>query len=136
MKTFMCILLMFFFNEAKALVPMEALTFDFNIEPIGMGRGNEEKLFKGVDLLREVFSSEEFKKRIIKHKFNGHYSFAHNRGLSNRRIYKVLLKGIERLLPHENNAMDVEVELYSDYRSQVLGFTLPRSRRTLAGSCR
>ena len=129
MKTIICILLMFFFQETRALVPAEAFTFEFNIEPIRMDRKNENKLFEGVELLRKVFSSDEFRNRILKHKFNGRYSYAHNKGLSNRQIYKLLLKGTERLLPYENNAMDVEVELYTDYRSKVLGFTLPRSRR-------
>ncbi|MFP5385528.1 MAG: hypothetical protein ACLGHN_05575 [Bacteriovoracia bacterium] len=129
MKKLIGILLMTFLGKVEAFVPSEAHTFEFNIEPIRMGRQSENKLFEGVELLRMVFSSEEFKMRILKHRFNERYAFSHNKGLSNRRIYNLLLKGTEKLFPYENNAMDVEVELYSDYRSQVLGYTMTGSRR-------
>lgn len=127
-------LALFFFlllniENARAFVPAEAYTFDFNIKTVRMGRMKEEKLFESVEILRRVFSSPEFKRKILSHRFKGRYQFAQNKGLSNRQIYQRILTGMEKLHPYKNNAMDVEIELYSDYSSNVLGFTLPRSKR-------
>jgi hypothetical protein len=52
-----------------------------------------------------------------------------NEGESNRELYEKILSGGEKLYPYQNNAMDVEVELYVDFESQVLGYTYPRSPR-------
>lgn len=112
-----------------SMVPIEAFTFDFNIKTVEMDRVKEEKLFKSVEALRKIFSSEEFRNRVINHRFLGKRRYHYNRGLSNRAIYKLILNGVETLYPVKNNSMDVEVELYSDYDSNVLGFTRPLSRR-------
>jgi len=111
------------------VVPKDAYTFDFNVKTIRMSRMKERKIDHSIDILREIFASPEFKRRILSHKFNGRYQFAMNNGLSNSQIYRRLLKGIEKLHPYENNAMDVEVELYTDFESLVVGYTNPRTRR-------
>lgn len=129
MKLLTLISFLFIVGTAEATIPKDAYTFDFNIKTIRMARTKEEKLFQSIDLLRQVFSSPEFKQKILKHKFNGRYRFAHNRGLTNRQIYLRILAGVEKLYPYYNNAMDVEVELYSDYKSNVLGFTRPSTKR-------
>lgn len=126
---FIALTFLFSIEVGAVVVPREAYTFGFNIRTIRMGREKEAKLDKAVLLLREVFSSAEFKRRILSHRFNGENRFAMNKGLNNYEIYRKIIKGVERLHPYVNNAMDVEVELYSDYNSNVLGFTIPRSRR-------
>lgn len=125
-------ILLFFLTLPKSysyVVPKDAYTFDFNVKTIRMSRTKEKKIDNSIDILREIFASPEFKRRILSHKFRGHYQFNMNKGLSNYQIYRRLLRGIERLHPYENNAMDVEVELYTDLQSQVVGFTNPRTRR-------
>jgi hypothetical protein len=117
------------FSNALAFVPEEAHTFDFNVKMIGMGRIKEEKVYASLEILRQVFASPEFRRRILRHRFRGRYAFANNRGLSNVQIYRKLLNGVEKLFPYRNNAMDVEIELYSDYQSTVLGFTRPNTPR-------
>lgn len=129
MKLIICLIMLLTFGEARSFVPAEAYTFDFNIKTIRMSRMKEQKIYEAVEILRMVFSSPEFKRRILRHRFNGRYRFAKNKGLTNRQIYYRILNGMERLYPYQNNAMDVEIELYSDYTSNVLGFTRPRSRR-------
>jgi hypothetical protein len=130
MKIIICLFLGLMVQTAEAFfVPDDAYTFDFNVETFKMDRVNEEKILDSVELLRMVFSSPEFKQSILKHKLNGRYGFAHNKGLSNSKIYQRILEGMEKLHPYENNAMDVEVELYSDYDSQVIGFTKPSTKR-------
>jgi hypothetical protein len=110
-------------------IPKDAYTFDFNIKTISMSRLKEDKIQNSVDLLKEIFASPEFKQRILVHKFNGQYRFSQNRGYSNFQIYQKILAGVEKLYPYYNNAMDVEVELYTDYNSQVLGYTRPSTKR-------
>lgn len=130
MKSFILMMVLIFSSQVDAVVvPTEAYTFGFNIKTIRMERQKEAKLDKAVMLLQEVFASPEFKKRILSHRFNGKRRFAMNKGLSNAEIYRRIIKGVERLHPYANNAMDVEIELYSDYNSIVLGFTNPRSKR-------
>jgi hypothetical protein len=121
-----------FFIHSQAFaffVPDDAYTFDFNIDTVKMGRLKERKLDQAVDLLREVFASPEFKQKILNHKFRGRRTFYMNKGLSNAEIYRRILSGVERIYPYRNNAMDVEVELYSDFQSTVIGFTRPGTKR-------
>lgn len=129
MKRLLIVLLLLPTLEGICFVPNEAFTFDFNVKTIQMDRSHEDKLSLAVELLREVFVSPEFKERILKHRFLGRRVFSFNRGYSNEEIYHLILSGKERLHPVRNNAMDVEVELYADFESRVLGFTVPGSRR-------
>lgn len=110
-------------------IPEEAYTFEFNIEPLNLSMSSEEKLFRAVDLLGQVFASPEFKHRILAYRFNHKHQFAMNKGLTNRQIYEKILHGTEKLSPEENNAMDVEISLYSDYDSRVLGYTRPDTKK-------
>ena len=116
-------------TSAWGIVPEKAHTFDFNIKMVGMSRMREEKILDATDILKNIFSSPEFKKKILGHRYRGRRAFAQNRGLSNYQIYHKILDGVERLTPYRNNAMDVEVQLYTDLESVVLGYTYPRSRR-------
>lgn len=129
MKPIICFFLLLLSMKSFAFVPTEAFTFDVNIRTVKMSPLKEEKLEEAVELLKRVFASEKFKEKILNHEFRGRKSFHMNQGLSNREIYETILKGVERLNPDENNAMDVEVELYTDYDSIVLGYTYPSSKR-------
>ena len=129
MKAMIVILMMLSVLNAHSFVPTEALTFDFNVKTVRMHIKHEEKLQRAIELLREVFASPEFRKRIITHRYLGRRGFYLSRGFSNMEIYQLILNGTERLYPIRNNAMDVEVELYADFESRVLGFTVPRSKR-------
>lgn len=129
MKAIFSLLLLLSCLSAEASVPKDAFTFEFNIKPIRMSRMKEYKLYESVDLLRRIFASDEFRKRILRHRFRGSYRFYKNNGLTNGQIYRKLLAGVERLHPYRNNAMDVEIELYTDHKSNVLGFTRTRTKR-------
>jgi hypothetical protein len=129
MKLIFCFLLYVLAFESKAFVPSEAYTFDFNIKTLKMTRLKEHKLYSAVEILRQVFASPEFKQKILHHRFREKKSFHLNKNLSNLEIYNQILAGVERLYPYDNNAMDVEIELYSDFKSNVLGFTMPKTKR-------
>jgi hypothetical protein len=117
------------FKAQAYWVPQDAFTFEFNVKTVRMPPLKAQKLYDSIEILREIFSSSEFRRRILHHRFNGERTFHRNNGLTNDQIYWLILSGRERLTPHKNNAMDVEVELYSDFNSSVLGFTMPRTKR-------
>lgn len=110
-------------------VPTEAHTFEFNINTYHMGKYKENKLWKAVELIRLVFATPDFKDQILKHRFQNRYQFANNKGLSNRRIYEKILQGVEVLNPYANNAMDLDVVMYTDLDSIVIGYTRPSTKR-------
>lgn len=129
---YLAVLFFFLFvqeSHSYEFVPKDAYTFDFNVRTIGMGRMRERKIDRSIDILREIFASPEFKRRILRHKFGGRYRFWKNKGLSNAQIYRRILSGVEKLHPYNNNAMDVEVALYTDNQSQVVGYTNTRTKR-------
>lgn len=115
--------------EVKAFVPTEAFTFDFNIQTPHASRFKEAKLLEATELLKEVFASKDFKKRIVYHRFKRKFRFAYNKGLTNREVYNKILKGREVLFPYVNNAMDVEVSFFTNHKSIVIGYTWPYSRK-------
>jgi hypothetical protein len=129
MKFALSFLFLFSSLNSFAFVPNDALTFEFNIKTIRVPRSKEFKLDQSVELLKEIFASPEFRKRVLNHRYKGRRLFAHNRGLSNAQIYHRILAGAEKLLPYKNNTMDVEVELYTKNDSTVIGYTKPLSRR-------
>ncbi len=103
-------------------VPNEALTFDANIKMIGFNPDQEDKIFAAVELIKQVVASQEFKDRILNHTYNGKKTFVDNNGLSNQEIYEKILAGAEKLMPAKNNAIDVELELYSE-ETTTIGYT-------------
>lgn len=129
MKLIFCFILLLLVSHVKAFVPAEAFTFDFNVKTSKMSRLKEDKLYQSVEILRRVFSSPEFRHKILQHRFRSRKAFHMNKGLSNAQIYQRILLGMEKLYPHYNNAMDVEIELYADFKSRVLGFTRPSSKK-------
>ncbi len=129
MKILISFVTFFFLSNVNAFVPNEAYTFDFNIKVHDMSFEREEKIYESVELLRKVFASPEFRTRILNHKFKGRKTFNWNRGLTNQEIYQKILSGVEKLEPQKNNAMDVEIRLFTDMKSTVLGYTKPQTKK-------
>lgn len=115
---------------AEAIVPVKAYTFDFNVRTDkSLSRQKEQKVLDSLDLIRQVIASPEFKHRILNHRFQDRRRFHYNMGLSNHQIYNKILEGAEKLQPHKNNQMDLKLEFYSDYDSNVVGYTLPNTMK-------
>lgn len=129
MKILISFVTFFFLSNVNAFVPNEAYTFDFNIKVHDMSFEREEKIYESVELLRKVFASPEFRTRILEHRYKGRKAFAWNRGLSNQEIYQKILSGVEKLDPEKNNAMDVEISLFTDMKSNVLGYTKTQTKK-------
>jgi hypothetical protein len=126
MKILLSLFCFFWGMSLKAEIPpREALTFGFNLQLINIPRFEENKVIHALKIIKKVFSSSEFRTRVLQHEFDGKKTFHMNNGLSNLEIYQEILSGSEQLYPSMNNSMDVELELYSDFQSNVLGFTRP-----------
>lgn len=125
MRTLLITIMLFSSASSWALVPKEAFTFNFNVEITNATRLKEEKLYQAIELLKKVFASEEFKRKVYRHTFKGRRAFAMNKGLTNRLIYKKILHGAEMFHPWNNNMMDLRIELFRDYKSNIIGFTRP-----------
>jgi hypothetical protein len=105
-------------------VPSQALTFKTNVELLNFTTTQEAKYEKAIKLVKLVVATEEFRDRVLNHKYNGAKSFANNDGKTNAQIYQSVLDAAEKLKPTKNNTMDLEVELY--YAStNVVGYTYP-----------
>jgi hypothetical protein len=129
MKKIIALYLLIGLPTAHAFVPKEAYFFDYNIQTVKMGWSKQKKIYNSAELLKMIVSSPEFRSKILRHRYKGRYAFAENRGLKNAQIYRKILEGAERLSPYRNNTLDVEVELYTNFNSNVMGYTMPRSRR-------
>jgi hypothetical protein len=114
--------------STSAPVPSAALNFDVNVKMFNFDSTQEDKILAASELIKKVVATEAFKNKILNHVFNGKNTFANNAGLTNAQIYKKILEGSERLVPGINNAMDLELELYSD-STTVVGYTLPTTIR-------
>lgn len=115
-------------------VPTDAITFETNITTYKFTKSGERKIDSAAELIKEVVSSEEFKKKVLNHKVNGKKTFVDNQGLSNTQIYKKILEASEKLNPGKNNTMDLELQLYTDNDSNTVGYTYPSRNRVWMNS--
>lgn len=114
-------------QTAWAHLPDEAFTFSFNVSTEETRPEREEKILDALDLISKVFSSEEFKKRILSHRYRGRLRFLENNKKSNKQIYQSILAGAETLSKIEDNTMDMHLVFYTDTSSRVIGYTYPSS---------
>lgn len=114
-------------QSSQAVVPTLALTFDTNVQTVGMTSTQEAKIQAAERRIRNVIGSEEFRTRVLNHTYNGRKTFLSNNGLTNSQIYQKILEGAEKLQPAKNNAMDLIVKLYYQ-NSTTVGYTTTSSK--------
>lgn len=106
-------------------VPTAADTFEVNPKMIGFDAAQSDKVLTAGELIKEVVASQEFKNKILNHKYKGKKTFVDNNGLTNAQIYAKILEAAEVVAgAGANNTMDLELELYSA-STNVVGYTLP-----------
>ncbi len=112
----------------EAPAPEAAITFKTNgVYYLGGMTSSQEKKFENaLEIVRLVITTEEFKNRVLNHKYNGVKQFVNNNGLSNSQIYKKILEAAETFKPAKNNTVDMGVELYTA-SANVIGYTYPNS---------
>jgi len=116
-------------NSLNTGLPNAAYMFDSNIVFIGTTYSQQDKFDKAVELIKKVVETEEFRSKVLNHTYNGVKTFVDNGGYTNAQIYQKILDAAEKLYPSKNNAMDMEVELYTDNSSNVVGYTYSSSKR-------
>lgn len=109
-------------------LPHEASTFGVNLTYINPTNSQQQKFEEAVQIIKLVVGTEEFKNRVLNHTYNGEKTFVDNGGYTNAQIYQLILNGAEKLSPSHNNALDAEVQLYTD-TSNVVGYTYPSTPR-------
>lgn len=110
-------------------VPTNAVTFNTNIKTFNFTSSGRKKISTAAELIKEVVASEEFKNKVLNHRYNGKKQFANNQGLTNKQIYNKILNGAEVLKKTIDNEMDLELELYTDNKSNTVGYTFPNTNR-------
>jgi len=105
-----------------ASVPTAALTFDTNINPIGLTSTEERKIQDAERKIKDVIASEEFRNAVLNHTYNGRKTFVDNNGLTNLQIYNKILEASEGYKKTKNNTMDMGVKAYYE-NSNVVGYT-------------
>ncbi len=109
-------------------VPNEAFSFDASLSFFKFEVEQEEKVHKAVDIIKQVIASQEFRTKVLTHKYDGETQFANNGGFTNAQIYQMLLDGSEKLTPGVDHEMDMELELYYTSKDTV-GYTYANSKR-------
>lgn len=113
--------------QVSAAVPTAALTFDTNVQTVGMTSSQEAKIQAAEGKIRAVIGSSEFRSRVLNHTYGGRKTFLNNGGYTNAQIYQKILDGAEKLQPSKNNAMDLIIKLYYQ-NSSTVGYTTTSSK--------
>ncbi|HXH32630.1 MAG TPA: hypothetical protein VNJ01_17665 [Bacteriovoracaceae bacterium] len=111
------------------VVPDSAYSFDSNIDLYYFSLSQEEKFNKAIEIIKLVVATEQFKRQVQDHTYQGARTYVDNGGYSNAQIYQIILDGAEKLQPVKNNSLDAEFEIYTDDDSNVVGYTYPTSNR-------
>lgn|SRR5690606_7318026 len=113
-------------SQSFAAVPNDALRFDTNVKTYNMTSSQRAKIQSAERKIIKVVGSEEFRSRILNHKYGGKLRFNNNNGLTNSQIYTKILQAAEKFKPAKNNTMDLNVKTYYQ-NSNVVGYTTTSS---------
>lgn len=108
-------------------VPFEASLFAANVSYTNFTSADIAKVEAAILAIQQIVRTPEFRRRVLEHTYQGVFQFVDNRGLSNAEIYQLLLDGSETLLPNKNRAMDLQLELYTNYSTSTVGYTYPNT---------
>lgn len=114
--------------EDVRTLPDGAYDFETNVKFVNATSTQLKKFRKALEIIKLVIATDEFRSKILNHKYGGKKTFVDNGGYSNSTIYQKILDGSETLQPSKDNEMDMEIELYYENNSTV-GYTYPSSKR-------
>ncbi len=115
-------------EEDVRTLPDGAYDFDTNVKFVNQTTSQKTKLNKALEIIKLVIATDEFRTKILNHKYGGKKTFVDNGGYSNAQIYQKILDGAEKLQPTKDNEMDLEIEMYYE-SSSVVGYTMTNSKR-------
>lgn len=109
-------------------LPDGAYDFETNVKFVNQTSSQKAKLEKALEIIKLVIATDEFRTKILNHKYGGKKTFVDNGGYSNQEIYNKILEGAEKLQPTKDNELDIEIEMYTE-SSSVVGYTMTNSKR-------
>ncbi len=109
-------------------LPDGAYDFETNATLVNATSAQKSKLNKALEIIKLVIATDEFRTKILNHKYGGSKTFYDNGGLTNAQIYQKILEGAEKLQPTKDNELDMEIEMYYQSSSTV-GYTMTNSKR-------
>lgn len=113
-------------TQTYAVVPVEAQRFDTNVKTYSMTSTQRAKIQSAERKIIKVIGSEEFRSRILNHKYGGRLSFNNSNGLTNSQIYTKIIQAAEKYKLIKNNTMDLNIKTYYQ-NSNVVGYTTTTS---------
>jgi hypothetical protein len=116
-------------NQVEAGLPSELKLFGANVSFYNFTSTDMDKVHEALIFIQRIVRTEEFRNRVMSHRFEGRLAFANNNGLTNAQIYQKIVDGVELLKPEKNHAMDLELELYTNNFSSTVGYTYPHTLR-------
>ncbi|KAA5538687.1 hypothetical protein [Adhaeribacter rhizoryzae] len=93
-----------------------------------------EKLSSSIQVLQAVLGSSEFKEEVLKYTYNGKNGYYYRKNIkgdwidqpySNEEVYRIIMKGQEKLGNIHDNECDLYLEIDKDDHSTVIGYTYP-----------
>ncbi len=113
----------------SGVIPSAALNFNVNVRMDNeFTTTQSDKIHAASDLIRKVVASDEFRRKVLSHSYNGKKGFVDNGGLSNAQVYKAIIEGSEKLSPGVDNEMDLSLEVFRASTNTV-GYTMPSELR-------
>lgn len=106
-------------------VPADALLFNANVSLTNFNVSQQEKVLAAIEMIKRIIKTKEFKDRVYNFTYNKKRQFVDNKGLSNEKIYQILINGAETLVPDVDNEMDLDLELYTSNFTSTVGYTYP-----------
>lgn len=117
-------------NDRDCVIPKKNLDANLSVDVFlrDFNQAQENKMSSALARLQHVLNSEEFRQRILNHKYQNKKTFVDNRGMSNQEVYEEIMKGAETLSNTVDEVLNLDITLYFSNNS-VVGYTYPNSTR-------
>lgn len=115
-------------DDPYKVLPTGAYLFSANIDFTNFTASQEAKVEAAIELIKKVIRTTKFRDMVLNHTFNGAKKFA-STSKTNLQVYNSIIAGAETLYPTVDNEMDLQLELYTDMSSNVVGYTYPNTTK-------
>lgn len=116
-------------GEPVGDLPAGVNAFSANVTFTNFTSADIDKVEQALIFIQRIVRTEEFRSRVLNHRYDGQVQFSNNNGFTNAQIYQMLVDGAETLKPLIDNKMDLELELYTNNFTSTVGYTYPNTLR-------
>ncbi|MGK5084343.1 hypothetical protein WDW37_13685 [Bdellovibrionota bacterium FG-1] len=91
----------------------------------GFSTVENAKLKQSIELIDQVFNSQEFHQKVLDFTFNGKPQFANNNNLTNEQVYEQIMKGHETYSAADDHVAQLDLNLYNPpwyKKKSVIGY--------------